>query len=204
MKQIVLKRSAWAASLTALLTFGVSAVAQFGTHYEVTKIDVGSYPAEIQAGYRVFANRCAACHDLSSSLKQSRSPEGWVAEVRRMQAMASSHINNREADQIAKFLAYDETHRKAAARQSVGASAGDPPEVAGKQLFESYGCSSCHSVAGSGNTASALDGIGSKRTAEEIRKLITSPPSTSTMPAMDVPDKDLTNLIAYLLTLKGH
>jgi len=204
MRQIVLGRFALAASLTALLALGTSAFAQFGSHYEEMKIDISSYPGDIRGDYKVFANKCSACHDLTYSLKQSRSPEGWTAEVRRMQAMASSHINSREADQIVKFLAYDEIHRKAAARQSAGVSAGDPPEVAGKQLFESYGCSSCHSVAGAGNTASALDGIGSKRTAEELKKLIVSPPSGSTMPAMDVPDKDLNNLVAYLLALKSR
>jgi mono/diheme cytochrome c family protein len=119
-----------------------------------------------------------------------------------MQAMASSHINGREADLIAKFLAYDELHRKAAAREAVGATSGSSPVAAGKQLFESYGCSSCHSVGGVGNTASPLDGVGSKRTAEEMKKAIVSPPSGGTMPAIDVPQKDLDGLVAYLLTLK--
>ncbi len=204
MKQIVLWRFLLAASLTALLALATSAVAQFGSHEEEVKVDVSSYPAEIQNGYKVFANKCSECHSLTSSLKQSRSPEGWTAEVRRMQAMASSHINNSEADLITKFLAYDETHRKAAARETASAAAGSSPEEAGKQAFESYGCSSCHSVAGAGNTASALDGIGSKRTTEELKKLIVSPPSGSTMPAMDVPAKDLDNLVGYLLTLKAH
>lgn len=204
MRQSVLRRSALAASLTALLAFGVSALAQFGSHYETVKIDASSYPSDIQTGYKAFANKCSACHDLTPSLKQSRSVDGWAAEVRRMQAMASSHINSREADQITKFLAYDETHRKAAQRTAASANSGDSPEASGKQLFESYGCSSCHSVGGVGNTASALDAVGSKRTAEELKKLIVSPPSGSTMPAMDVPQKDLDGLVAYLVTLKGR
>ena len=202
MKQIVLWRFSLAASLTAFLALGTAAVAQFGGHPEGEKIDASSYPADIQHGYRVFANKCSECHDLTSSLKQSRSTEGWTAEVHRMQAMASSHINTQEADQIAKFLAYDEIHRKAAVHNAVGASAGSSPEAAGKQAFESYGCSSCHSVAGAGNTSSPLDGIGNKKSAEELKRLIVSPPSGSTMPAMAVPDKDLNDLVAYLLTLK--
>ncbi len=204
MKQIVVLRLTLAASLTALLALGGTAVAQFGTHYEQAKVDVSSYPPDIQTGYKTFATRCSQCHDLTSSLKQSRSSEGWAAEVRRMQAMASSHINDREADAIVKFLAYDETHRKAATRETASAAAGSSPEEAGKQAFESYGCSSCHSVAGQGNTASALDGIGSKRSSEELKKLIVSPPSGSAMPAMDVPAKDLDNLVGYFLTLKAH
>ncbi len=204
MKQIVLWRLAMAASLTALLALGASAFAQFGSHPEEDKIDVSSYPADVQNGYRVFTNKCSECHSLASSLKQSRSPDGWTAEVGRMQAMASSHINGREADQILAFLRYDELHRKAAARNSIGATSGNSTDTVGKQLFESYGCSSCHSAAGAGNTSSPLDGIGSKRTAEELRKLIVSPPSGSTMPAMSVPDNDLNSLVAYLLSLKGR
>ena len=119
-----------------------------------------------------------------------------------MQAMASSHINNSEAELITRFLVYDEAHRKATAHETASAAAGSSPEGAGKQAFESYGCSSCHSVAGAGNTSTPLDGIGNKRTAEELKKLIASPPSGSTMPAMDVPEKDLNNLVAYLLALK--
>ena len=204
MKQTVLSRFLLAASLTAFLAITTSAFAQFGTRYEETKIDVNSYPAEIQNGYRVFANKCSACHDLSSSLKQSRSPQAWTAEVHRMQAMASSHINDREADQIVKFLVYDETHRKDVVRESVDTNSGNSPEASGKQLFESYGCSSCHSVAGSGNTSSPLDGIGNKKTAEELKSLIASPPSGSAMPSMRIPDKDLNNLVAYLRTLKDR
>jgi mono/diheme cytochrome c family protein len=166
------------------------------------KVDVSSYPADIQSGYKVFVNKCSECHSLTSSLKQSRSPEGWTEEVHRMQAMASSHVNNSEADLITKFLVYDEAHRKATARATGSATAGSSPVEAGKQAFESYGCSSCHSVAGAGNTSAPLDGIGNKRTAEELKKLIASPPSGSTMPAMDVPEKDLNNLVAYLLALK--
>lgn len=202
MRQIVLKRAALAASLIALLALGASAVAQFGTDHEKEKIDISSFPADIQSGYKVFANKCSECHGLASSLKQSRSTEGWTKEVGRMQAMASSHINDREADKIVRFLAYDESHLKAASRQALSTGGGTSAEKVGVQLFESYGCSSCHSVAGQGNTASALDGIGSKRTAEELKKLIVSPPSGSTMPGMDVPANDLDSLVAYLFTLK--
>ena len=202
MRHIILWRSALAASLTALLAVGTSAVAQFGFHTDEEKIDISSYPADIQSGYKTFANKCSECHGLASSLKPSRSPESWTAEVHRMQAMASSHINDREADQILKFLRYDEVRRKASAHAAISTDAGRSPDAIGKQLFESYGCSSCHSVAGVGNTSSALDGVGSKRNAAELRKAVTSPASGSAMPPMDIPAKDLDNLVAYLLTLK--
>ncbi len=204
MRKIVLWQTALAASLAALLAFGASAVAQLGSNLEEEKLDIRAYPAEAQSGYKIFANKCSECHGLASSLQQSRSTKGWTEAVLRMQAMASSHINDREADAIVRFLAYDESHRKAASRSAIGTGVGTTADVAGKQLFESYGCSSCHSVAGQGNTASALDGISSKRTAAELKKFIVSPPSGCTMPAMDLPAKDLDNLVVYLLTLEAR
>ncbi len=193
-----------AASLAVLLVVANSAVAQFGSHPEEQKIDVSSYPKEVQHGYKVFANRCSECHDLASSLKQSRSPESWLSEVRQMRAMPSSHINSRDTDEIVRFLSYDETHRKAAAHEVIGANSGGSPGRVAIQMFESYGCSSCHSVAGKGNTSSALDGVASKRTAAEIRKFIVAPPSSCLMPPMKVPDRDLDTLVAYLVTLRDR
>lgn len=193
MKQIVLWRSISAVALAALLAFGSSAVAQFGMHPADQKLDVHSYPADAQLQARIFANKCSECHALSLSMAGSRSEAAWTAEVKRMQAMASSHINDREADEIVKFLVFNQTHRSTPAAAAGGS---------GKALFESNGCSGCHSVQGSGNTSSPLDGIGAKRSEEEIRKAITSPPSTSNMPAMAIPEKDLGALVAYLHALK--
>ena len=203
MKRIIV--SSFLASTLVAVVFGylTQARAQFTHRSPSEHIDVSSYPADIQSGYKVFANKCSECHGLSSSVKQSRSAEGWAAEVHRMQAMASSHIDSREADEIIKFLAYVESHRKAAEREKASTNPNDPPEVIGKQLFEKYGCSACHSVAGQGGDF-ALDGIGSRRTRSELKKLIVSPPSGSTMPATTASDEEISDLVAYLLTLKNH
>jgi len=200
MKRIIL--SSFLALAVAAVVLGVltQAKAQFTHRSAAESIDVSSYPADIQTGYRVFVNRCSECHGLASSLKQSRSQEGWAQEVHRMQAMASSHINSREADEIIKFLAYDQSHRKAAEREKTSANPNDPPEVIGKQLYEKYGCSACHSVGGQGGGFS-LDGIGSRRTRSELKSLIVSPPSGSAMPATAASDQEVNDLAAYLLTL---
>lgn len=203
MKRIILWSLLASAFAAVIFGYRTQARAQF-THRSPTEhIDVSSYPADIQNGYKLFANKCSECHGLSSSLKQSRSEEGWVQEVHRMQAMASSHINNREADAIIKFLAYDESHRKAAEREKASTNPNDPPEVIGKQLFEKYSCSACHSVAGQGDGLS-LDGIASRRTRSELKQLIVSPPSGSAMPATTASDEEINDLVAYLLTLKNH
>lgn len=190
-------------SVAVVLSTGTGAArGQFTQNRDTIKINTASLPPEIHKGYRVFQARCNECHGLDASLKPSLSAAQWTSEVKRMQAMASAQFNDRDADQILKFLRYDESHRKAAARAYVSASSDGTPEAIGKRLFESYGCSACHSVAGVGNTSSALDGIGSKRTAAELRKGIISPPLGSAMPAMDCPPHDLDNLVGYLQTLK--
>lgn len=179
-----------------------AAYGQFTQNRDTIKISAAGLPAEIHKDFRVFQAKCNECHGLDTSLKPSLSAAQWASEVKKMQAMASAQFNDRDADQILKFLRYDEEHRKAAARAEVSAISDGSTEVIGKQLFESYGCSACHSVAGQGNTSSPLDGIGSKRTTEELKKRVTSPSTGSAMPAMEVPAKDLDNLVAYLLTLK--
>jgi len=204
MKRIILASSLGLAFVALVFGFLTQAAAQFTHRSTSESIDVSSYPVDIQSGYKLFATKCSECHGLSSSLKQSRSEEGWAAEVRRMQAMASSHINGREADEIIKFLACDEAHRKAAEREKVSANPGGDPATMGKQLFEKYGCSACHSVAGQGNTSFALDGIGSRRTGAELKQLISVPPSGSAMPATTASSDELNALVAYLLTLKNR
>jgi mono/diheme cytochrome c family protein len=204
MKRIILLSSLGLTFIALVFGFLTQAAAQFTHRSASESIDASSYPVDIQSGYKVFAIKCSECHGLSSSLKQSRSAEGWTAEVRRMRAMESSHINGREADEIIKFLAYDEAHRKTEERNETTFSPSGPPEAIGKQLFESYACSACHSVAGHGNTSLPLDGVGSRLTATELKKAIVSPPSGSPMPATTASSDEVSNLVAYLLSLRNR
>lgn len=200
MKRIAYLSSSIPAVLAILSVFVAQADAQFHRGAAKATIDIGSYPAEIQHGYRVFTGKCSECHDLSLSLKVSRSEAGWTQEVRRMQDMASSHINDREADQIGKFLVYYDSHKPA--EQSAAAGAAGVPS--GKQLFETLSCSACHSIAGEGNTSFPLDGIGTRRTAGELKNLILSPPAGSAMPATSASEARIDSLVAYLVTLKNR
>jgi mono/diheme cytochrome c family protein len=199
MKRILNLSSSILAALAILSVFAAQAVAQFHRGAAQPKVDVAAYPAGIQHGYRVFADKCSECHELSLSLKVSRSEAGWTQEVRRMQDMASSHIDDREADQIAKFLAYNDSHRPAEQNTSAGAG-GEPSD---KELFDKLSCSACHSIAGAGNTSFPLDGIGSRRTASELKKQIMSPATGSAMPATTASEAEIDSLVAYLVTLKN-
>jgi cytochrome c2 len=76
----------------------------------------------------------------------------------------------------------------------------------GKEVFAAQKCSMCHSIAGVGGKLKALDGVGSKLKGEEMRRWIQTPkemkPGVLMKAYPNLPEKDLNDLIAYLLTLK--
>jgi cytochrome c2 len=76
----------------------------------------------------------------------------------------------------------------------------------GKDVFAAQKCALCHSIAGIGGMKMALDGIGAKLNAEDIRKWVRTPKqmkSTTMMKSYpNLPDKDLNDLTAFLLSLK--
>ena len=43
----------------------------------------------------------------------------------------------------------------------------------GRQIYQQQSCGFCHSIAGQGNPRNPLDGVGSKRSASELRNFIT-------------------------------
>ena len=84
--------------------------------------------------------------------------------------------------------------------------------AAGQKVFEAQKCSLCHSVNGKGNAKGALDGVGSKWKAEEIRQWLTDPQgmaakhNATRKPPMksfaSLPAADLDALVAYVSSLK--
>jgi len=82
---------------------------------------------------------------------------------------------------------------------------------AGQKVYTAQKCSLCHSVAGVGNKKGALDGIGSKLSADDIRAWITDAPTMAAkakadrkppMKAYTLPKEDLDTLVGYLQGLK--
>jgi cytochrome c2 len=76
----------------------------------------------------------------------------------------------------------------------------------GKEVYAAQKCQMCHSIAGVGNKKYPMDGIGSKMKAEELKGFIKNPKATKPNTIMkaysSLPDKDLDDLVAYMLTLK--
>jgi cytochrome c2 len=76
----------------------------------------------------------------------------------------------------------------------------------GKKVYTAQKCQLCHSISGVGNKKSPLDGVGSKLSAEDIKKWIVAPKSMKADTKMkayaNLPEKDMNDLVAYLLSLK--
>lgn len=83
----------------------------------------------------------------------------------------------------------------------------------GAEVYAAQKCQTCHTVAGKGNKANPLDGVGAKLSADEIRQWITHPTEMTAkakstkkppMPAKygSLPAADLDALVAYMLSLK--
>ena len=79
----------------------------------------------------------------------------------------------------------------------------------GQQVYAAQHCSMCHSIAGKGNPKTPLDDVGSRMTAEDLKKYIVDPKSVKTDSKMKaystLPAEDLDALVIYLgtLTKKG-
>ena len=91
------------------------------------------------------------------------------------------------------------------------AAAAQDAKAKGEQVFAAQKCSLCHSVAGKGNAKGALDGVGSKLSADEIRSWITDAKGMTAktkatrkpdMKQYSLPKDDVDALVAYLSSLK--
>jgi mono/diheme cytochrome c family protein len=83
----------------------------------------------------------------------------------------------------------------------------------GKAVYAAQKCSMCHSIAGVGGKASALDGVGKKLSEADIRAWIVTPKemtaktNSTKKPVMadrysKLPAADLDALVAYMVSLK--
>jgi mono/diheme cytochrome c family protein len=96
----------------------------------------------------------------------------------------------------------------------VAAAGQDEAQVKrGQEVYTAQKCSLCHQIAGKGNKASPLDGVGKKLSADEIKQWITDPvamaakvKSTKKPPMQNkygkLPAADIDALVAYMQSLK--
>lgn len=95
----------------------------------------------------------------------------------------------------------------------IAASSQDDAVKKGQAVYAAQKCSMCHQIAGKGNKASPLDGVGTKLSAAEIREWIVDPvgmakktKSTKKPPMAakyaKLPAADIDALVAYMQSLK--
>ena len=77
------------------------------------KIDVSSYPPEMQKNYKLFSGKCSKCHTIARPINTTMTRPEWERYVKRMMHKPNSGINENQGKQIFEFLMYDETERKA-------------------------------------------------------------------------------------------
>ena len=102
------------AGLLLLIGLVGTAHAQFGGFFNGNKrdkpIDVSSYPANVQQGYKVFKYACSECHTLDRSLRFTQTPATARHWVELMQAKPAADFNDRQAKQIIDFINYYQSH----------------------------------------------------------------------------------------------
>jgi mono/diheme cytochrome c family protein len=82
----------------------------------------------------------------------------------------------------------------------------------GIKVYADQKCTACHAIAGKGNAKGALDDVGSRLSADEIRMWIVNPvemtkkTNAERKPPMraypNLPKEDVDALVAYMLSLK--
>jgi mono/diheme cytochrome c family protein len=195
--------------MAIMVAVTITVSGQYAQNKAAPKIDVSSYPPEVQVDYRVFLRRCSECHSVASSLKLRMSPVEWTYWVKQMEAKPSSHFNDKQAKQILDFLNYDEVHRKAklSAQQTTGATQQSDPVAAGREFYLTHNCDLCHTIGGKGDADGLpLDDVGKRLTRDQLTKRMQERRAGTVMPplAPETTDREINDLVEYLLTLKGR
>lgn len=207
-------RMIWGLAISVSVTFGTALVvsAQYDQNAAPPEINVSGYPPEIQRDFRLFKEKCSECHSIGSSLKLSMSPSQWNYWVGQMEAMPSSHTNDKEAQEILAFLNYDETHRKAAAKAvapvntSQNQNPGQDAVDRGRQFYIAQNCDLCHTIGDKGGSIGPpLDNVGNTQTRQALITRMQGRRAGTLMPPLpkETTDQQINDLVDYLLTLKG-
>jgi mono/diheme cytochrome c family protein len=190
-----------ALAVLAVATTATIAFAQYTQNREPVPLDTSKYSAAAQPGLRLFKVKCSGCHNLDLSMKASLLADKSTPEVRRMQAMASSHFNDQEATTIATFLA--EAGRLRPANTVAGIPADSVAQ--GRAVYFAQGCDACHAIGGRGGDGGPkLDGVGKRLSPKDILRSLREPKGDSVMPQLPagVSEAEVTALVNFLSTLR--
>ncbi len=72
------------------------------------KVNVSTYPPELQKGYKVFAEKCSKCHTIARPINTTMTRAEWERYVKRMMHKPNSGIGDSQGKTIFEFLVYDQ------------------------------------------------------------------------------------------------
>ena len=76
-------------------------------------IDVSKYPVEQQKAYKLFGEKCSACHAVARGISSDMVlPGDWERYVKRMMHKPNSGITSEEGKTLFGFLVYESSARK--------------------------------------------------------------------------------------------
>jgi putative heme-binding domain-containing protein len=135
-------------------------------------------------GKAEFVHNCTACHRADMVTRVKKTPDEWKASVFEM-ASRGTDGTKEDLDNVVVYL---DTFYAAGKPAAVEASPSSTPSSTSgnastssrvKQVIVDHGCLTCHRIEQQGAyTAPTLNGIGARRTPDEIRAAIVNPPPT--------------------------
>ncbi len=133
-------------------------------------------------GKAEFVNSCTACHKANTVTGVRKTPGEWKKTVAEMVSRGASG-SKEDLDNILLYLdtfySKDQPAPAAAASTATPSSPSSSNSDHVKQVIADNGCLACHRIEQQGGyTGPALNGVGSRHTAAEIRAAIVSPPPT--------------------------
>jgi hypothetical protein len=70
------------------------------------KVDISKYPAEQQARYPTFVQKCSKCHPVARPINSRFDASEWKRYMKKMIRRPNSGINEEQAADIYEFLKY--------------------------------------------------------------------------------------------------
>jgi putative heme-binding domain-containing protein len=150
-------------------------------------------------GKAEFIHNCLDCHSAGMVLRAKKTPDEWRKNVDDMAARGSDG-SKEDIDKVVvyldKYFATDKSGPAAAAQSTTPSSASSGSAAlnssaieSAKRVITATGCLACHRIEKQGAyTGPTLNGIGGRRTTDEIRNAIVHP-----HPTLD-PSNDLIRL----------
>ena len=163
-------------------------------------------------GKAEFVHNCTACHTAKLVTRIKKTPDDWRKSVDEMAARGTDG-SKEDLDNVVLYLVTNFATNNSgptAAIPSTTPSTSAGPLVLNssetervKPLIDENGCLACHRIENQGaHTGPTLNGLGARRSANEIRTAIVSPPHTlSSGNTGKIRGEDLELLVRYLSSL---